>query len=114
DITYVFDSGFDDVAVWATVWTQGHQLVCRVQHRDRLVQPAADQALCHLYEVAPHLRPLARIATELVVRKGKQPRPKLQPVTAVVSAVPLMVTYHEEMRTRPDGAAHDRQVWLVE
>ena len=36
DITYVFDSGFDDVAVWATVWAQGHHLVCRVQHRDRV------------------------------------------------------------------------------
>jgi hypothetical protein len=40
DITDVFDAGFDDVAVWAAVWTPGHHLVCRVQHRDRLVQPA--------------------------------------------------------------------------
>ncbi len=114
DITYVFDAGFDDIAVWSTVWMQGHRLVCRVQHRDRLVRPAAAQPLCHLYELAPRLQPLARIETEMVVRKGKQPRPKLQPVTAVVSAVPLVVTYQEEVRTRADGARHDRQVWLVE
>jgi hypothetical protein len=114
DITYVFDAGFDDVAVWATVWTQGHHLVCRVQHRDRLVRPAADQPPCHLYRLAPRLVPLARVETELVVRKGKQPRPKLQPVTAVVAAGPLVVDYQEDVRTRPDGARRTRQVWLVE
>jgi hypothetical protein len=114
EVTYLFDSGFDDVAVWATVWTQGHHLVCRVQHRDRLVQPAAGLSPCHLHELAPHLRPLARVETELVVRKGTQPRPKLQPVTAVIAAVPLVVTYQEEVRIRPDGVQHDRPVWLVE
>ena len=114
DITYVFDAGFDDVAVWATVWMQGHHLVCRVQHRDRLVRPAADQPPCHLYDLAPRLRPLARVETEMVVRKGKQPRPKLQPVTAVVSAVPLVVDYQEEVRTKADGARHRQPAWLVE
>ncbi len=114
DVTYIFDSGFDDIAVWSTVWAQGHRLVCRVQHRDRLVRPAADQPVCHLADLAPRLQPLARVATEMVVRKGRQPRPKLQPVTAVVAAVPLVVDYQEEVRTRADGARHERQVWLVE
>src|SRR3712207_6746624 len=49
----------------------------------------------------------------MVVRKGQQPRPKLQPVTALIAAVPLVVEYQEEVRTRPDGARHERQVWLV-
>lgn len=114
DVTYILDAGFDDVAVWASVWQQGHHLVCRVQHRDRLVRPAADQPVCHLYETAPRLQPLARVETEMVVRKGKQPRPKLQPVTAVVAATPLAVRYQEEIRTKADGARHTRQVWLVE
>lgn len=114
DITYVFDAGFDDIAVWAAVWAQGHHLVCRVQHRDRLVRPAADQPPCHLADLAPRLAPLARVETEMVVRKGKQPRPKLQPVTAVIAAVPLVVAYQDEVRTRRDGARHTRQVWLVE
>src|SRR6185312_7369043 len=113
-VTYVLDAGFDDVAVWAAVWAQGHRLVCRVQHRDRLVRPAAAQPPCHLYALAPRLVPLARVETEMVVRKGKQPRPKLPPVTAVVAAVPLVADYQEEVRTRPDGARHTRQVWLVE
>jgi len=114
EITYVVDSGFDDVAVWATIWAQRHHLVCRVQHRDRLVRPAADQPACHLYALAPRLTPLARVETEMVVRKGQQPRPKLQPVTAVVAAVPLVVAYQEEVRTQPDGAQRERAVWLVE
>ena len=114
EVTYVVDSGFDDVAVWGTIWTQGHHLVVRVQHRDRMVRPAGEQPPCHLYELAPRLRPLARVETEMVVRKGRQPRPTLQPVTAVVAAVPLVVDYQEEVRTRADGARHARQVWLVE
>jgi hypothetical protein len=114
EITYVTDSGFDDEAVWATIWAQGHRLVCRVKHRDRLVRPTADAPVCHLYDLAPRLAPLARVETQMVVRKGRQPRPKLQPVTAVVAAVPLVVDYREEVRTRPDGAAHQRPVWLVE
>ena len=114
EVTYVCDADFDDVAVWATVWTQRHHLVCRVKHRDRLVRPAAEQPVCHLYELAPRLTPLARVETQMVVRKGRQPRPKLQPVTAVVAAVPLVVDYQEEVRTRADGARHQRQVWLVE
>jgi hypothetical protein len=114
EVTYVCDADFDDVAVWATVWSQRHHLVCRVKHRDRLVRPAAEQPACHLYDLAPRLTPLARVETTMVVRKGQQPRPKLQPVTAVVAAVPLVVDYREEVRTRPDGAEHQRQVWLVE
>jgi len=114
DITYIFDAGFDDVAVWAAVWMQGHRLVCRVHHRDRLVRPATDQPVCHLAALAPRLQPLARVETAMVVRKGQQPRPKLQPVTAVIAAVPLVVGYQEDVRTRADGARHERPVWLVE
>lgn len=114
DTTYIFDAGFDDSAVWAAVWGQGHRLVCRVQHRNRLVRPAAAQPPCHLSDLAPRLVPLARVETEMVVRKGKQPRPKLQPVTVVVAAVPLVVDYQEAARTRRDGARHTRRVWLVE
>ena len=113
-VTYLLDSQFDDVAVWSTVWTQGHHLVCRVHHRDRLVRAAANRPVCRLEELAPQLQPLARVETAMVVRKGKQARPKLQPVTAVVAAVPLVVAYQERLRTRADGARHDRPVWLVE
>ena len=110
----ILDAGFDDVAVWAEVWGQGHRLVCRLQHRDRLVRPAPAAPLVRLQELAPKLRDLAAVEAELVVRKAGQDRPKLQPVTATVAAVPLVVGYREDVRTRPDGAARERRCWLVE
>ena len=110
----ILDSGFDDVAVWAEVWGQGHRLVCRLQHRDRLVRPAPGAPACRLEQLAPKLRRLAEVEAELVVQKQGQERAKLQPVTATVAAVPLVVEYREDLRTRPDGAARERRCWLVE
>ena len=112
--TSVFAAGCDDVAVWATAWAQGPHRVCRVQHRARLVRPAADQPPGHLARLAPRLVPLARVETALVVRTGTQPRPKVPPVTAVVAATPRVVDDQEDVRTRPDGARHTRQGWRVE
>ena len=48
------------------------------------------------------------------MQKAGQERPKLQPVTATVAAVPLVAAYREEARTRPDGAERERACWLVE
>jgi hypothetical protein len=118
EVTDILDSGFDDVAVWAEVWGQGHRLVCRrpggTRHRDRLVRPAAGASPCHLAALAPKLVDLAKVEAELVVRKTGQERPKLQPATATVAAVPLVVGYREDARTRPDGAERERRCWLVE
>jgi hypothetical protein len=114
ELTYIMDADFDDVAVWGTIWQQGHHLVCRVRERDRLVRPAADQPRCHLWEIAPHLRPLARVETEMVVQRGRQPRPKLQRVPVTIAAAPLVVDWQEEVRRRSDGARHQQAVWLVE
>lgn len=110
----LLDSGCDDSAVWAEVWGQGHHLVCRLQHRDRRVRPAADAPTCPLATLAPQLGDLAAVAAELVVRKTGQERPNLQPVTATVAAAPLVVTYREDLRSRPDGAERTRACWLVE
>ena len=114
EVSALLDSGFDDVAVWAEVWGQGHRLVCRLCHRDRLVRPAPEAPACRLEELAPKLRRLAAVEAELVVRKAGQDRPKLQPVTATVASAPLVVAYREEARTRPDGAERERRCWLVE
>jgi hypothetical protein len=113
DVTAVYDSGFDDQAIWGETWGQGMHLVCRLKHRDRLVRTAPGQPLGHLAALAPQLRPLARLEAEMVVRKAGQPRKKLQPVTATVSAVPALVPY----RWRgADGVEEERErsCWLVE
>jgi hypothetical protein len=113
EITEILDSGFDDVAVWSEIWGQDHRLLCRLHHRDRWVA-AADGTPCQLGDLAPRLQPLARIEAELVVRKAGQPRPKLQPVTATVAAVPLRVRWRPGLRTGEEGPEDDRACWLVE
>src|SRR6266704_3926745 len=37
-ITWILDSGFDDSAVWRTIWENQEHVVCRVYHSDRLVE----------------------------------------------------------------------------
>lgn len=113
-VTWLLDSGFDDIAVWDTIWEQGQHLVCRVQHRERLVLPAVGGAPCHLAERAAHLQPLATDEAEMVVRKTGQQREKLQPVMVRIAAVPLVVRYQHAMRTQAAGGARARPLWLVE
>ncbi len=36
-VTWILDSGFDDVAVWRTIWEQEEHVVCRVKHTERLL-----------------------------------------------------------------------------
>ena len=112
DLTAIYDSGFDDQAVWGETWDAGMRLLCRIYHRDRLVRPAPGRPLCHLAELAPRLRPRARLRAELVVRKDGQPRPKLQPVAVTVSAAPVVVPYRRSVAT--GEAAAERPCWLVE
>jgi hypothetical protein len=113
DPTAIYDSGFDDQAIWGETWDQGMRLACRLKHRDRLVRPASDQPACHLEELAPRLKALAQLEAEMVVQKIGQPRPKLQPVTATVSSVPVLVPYR---RRTGDGEEVEREqaCWLVE
>jgi len=111
DVTAILDSGFDDQAVWGTVWEQGWSLVCRLCHRDRLVRAGPGAPLRPLAELAPRLRARARVQAELVVQKVGQPRPKLQPVTAVVSTAPMVVPYHGRAAGAP---TQEQAAWLVE
>lgn len=114
EVTYLLDAGFDDIAVWDTVWAQGDAVVCRVRERDRLVQLTKDAPTCHLADCAAGLRPLAQVETEMVVRKVGQPREKLQAVTAVVAAMPLVLRYQHAARMAAPGEWRERAIWLVE
>ncbi len=114
EVIYALDAGFDDIAVWDTIWGQGAHLVCRVRERDRLVHPTATASACHLQECAALLRPLAHVESEMVVRKVGQPREKLQPVTAVIAACPLVLRYQHAARMAAPGERRERALWLVE
>ncbi|MHB1134644.1 MAG: transposase [Chloroflexota bacterium] len=115
-VTYIVDSGFDDIAVWAAVWEQGNHLVCRLKHRERLVEqgqggtwqgPSVAQA-------ALKVREMARLGTEMEVRKRGQRSAKVQAVEVVVSACRIRVSYQPGMREGASGEAKTKEVWLVE
>jgi hypothetical protein len=112
-VSVILDAEFDDVAVWGEVWGQGHRLLCRLYHRDRWVE-ATDGERRQLGDLARGLRPLAAVEAEMVVKKRGQPRPKLQPVTATVSAVPLVVRWRPGLRGPAPGEEQARPCWLVE
>jgi hypothetical protein len=113
EVTWILDAGFDDVARWGDIWTQEHHLLWRLQHADRWVETRGGVP-CQLQEVATQLQPLAQIAAEMVVQKTGQARPKLQPVTATVAAVPLTVPWRPGLRTWAEGDEQRQLCWLVE
>ena len=113
EITWILDAGFDDVARWGDIWEQEQHLLCRLQHRDRWVE-TPDGAPCQIQDLAPRLVPLAQVTTDLVVQKSGQPRPKLQPATAIVSAVPLAVRWTPGRHTTAEGAEQGKRCWFVE
>jgi len=117
-VTWLLDSGFDDVAVWRTIWEQDEHLVVRVYHTERLVAFQDQQGEWHegdLAQASSHLRPLARVETSLRVKRGKQVRPKQQPVPVEVAACPVRVSYRSNLR-RPGGKGQfvSKAVWLVQ
>ena len=113
EVTWILDSGFDDVAMWSAIWSQEMHLLCRLQHDDRWVETPRGPA-CQLTDLAPQLRPLAQLTTELVVQKTGQSRPKLQPVAVTVATTPLVVRWAPGLRTPAEGEEQRKACWLVE
>lgn len=116
-ITWLLDSGFDDVAVWRTIWEAQEHLVCRVYHLDRLVSFEDRHGQWHqghLEQARGQMRPLARVQTTLVAKRGKQLHAKKQPIEVEVAACPVRVTYSTAVRRPGSGQQLTREVWLVE
>lgn len=117
-VTWLLDSGFDDVAVWRTIWEQDEHLVVRLYHTERTIAVQDRQGQWHEGDIAQataHLRSLARVETSLRVKRGKQTRPKQQPVPVEVSACPLRVSYWSNVRRPGDkGQLVTKEVWLVQ
>jgi hypothetical protein len=122
-ITWIMDSGFDDVAVWRTVWEQAQHMLCRVQHMDRLVQykTVSNQSnewhQGHLGEAELHLREQGRVQTSMVVRLKGQRYEKRQPVTVELSSCPIQVSYEPDVRRTGSRKGEDEKVtqaiWLL-
>jgi len=116
-VTWLLDSGFDDIAVWRTIWEQQEHVVSRIYHTDRKVAFQDRQGQWIEGDIAQAtgvLRPLARVETSLQVKRGKQVRPKKQPVPVDLAACPLRVTYWTNVRRKGPGKLVTREVWLVQ
>jgi len=116
-ISWILDSGFDDVAVWRTIWEQQEHLVCRLAHVERTVMIPDGQGGWQTGTIAQareHMRLFAQAETELEVRKTGQSRVKRQSVTAEIRACPIQLTYATNVRRTGAGEIVTRTVWLVE
>ncbi len=116
-VTWILDSGFDDVAVWRTIWEQAEHVVCRVKHPERRVTYHDRQGQWRDGDIATarqHLRLLAQAETMMVVQRGRQPRPKEQRVPVEVWACPLRLAYDTQVRRPGAGSVVSKALWLVE
>jgi hypothetical protein len=115
-VIYGLDSGFDDVAVWGTIWEAHQHLVCRVYHLKRVVQQqTATQTWqrVSLEQAARHLQERAVVETELVVQKEGEAYAKRQTVKAHLAACAVQIPYKVNMRAEKAGAQRHKLAWLV-
>ncbi len=88
-VTWITDRGFDDVAVWRTIWEQDEHVVCRVYHVERTValeRSAGQWVQGNLAGAQQQVKALAHVQTRMEVQRGKQQRPKRQPVEVEYAA----------------------------
>lgn len=116
-VTWILDSGFDDVAVWRTIWEQEEHVVCRVKHTDRLVNfqdHAGRWQAGNIAAARQHLRCVGHAETMLVVQRGRQQRPKEQRVPVEIWTCPLRLRYATNVRRPGTGEEVEQNLWLVE
>jgi len=116
-VSWIMDSGFDDIAVWRTVWEQDEHVVCRVKHIERLVAYQKDTGKWvegDIEQARRHLKLMATAETEMVVRRGRQRRAKRQRIRAKIKACPIRLTYETNVRREGPGEKVQKNLWLVE
>lgn len=118
-VTWLLDSGFDDVAVWRTIWEQNEHVVCRVCQRSRLVEWQSESGAWSrgpLEEAAKRLKKLAMVRTKLEVPLGKQAHPKRQEVDVEISACSFQLTSSSDVRRPTRGTKQTlyQALWLVQ
>jgi hypothetical protein len=115
--TWIVDSGFDDVAVWRTIWEQDEHVVCRVKHTDRLLAFQDRAGQWHdgaIADARRHLRRMGTAEAMLVVQRGRQRRPKEQRVPVELWACPVRLRYATNVRRAGAGLEVEKALWLVE
>lgn len=116
-VTWIVDSGFDDVATWRTIWEQEEHLVCRLKHMERLVAYQDEEGQWvegDIQGARGRLKRLATAQTEMVVRRTGQRRAKRQRIPVEVRACPIRLTYETNVRREGPGETVQKALWLVE
>ncbi len=116
-ITWILDTGFDNVAVWRTIWEQEEHVVCRLKHKERLIEYQAQDGRwieADVQGALQALQPMCDAWTEMVVRRGRQRKAKRQPVPVQISACPVRLTYQTNVRREGPGQEIEKELWLVE
>jgi hypothetical protein len=116
-VTWITDRGFDDVAVWRTMWAQKERVVCRIYHTERTVafqERQGDWRQGDLAQAQQQVRPLARVETTMEVQRGQQRHPKRQPVEVDMAACPVRLTYCTGVRRKEPGERVTKDLWLVQ
>ena len=116
-VSWIVDSGFDDVAVWRTIWEQEQHVVCRLTHTDRVVQfPTASGGwqIGSIVQARAGLRRITQTTTTIEVAQPGTGRPKPQTVVAEIWAVPIRLTYATNVRRMGPGRQVTKLLWLVE
>ena len=115
-VTWVLDSGFDDVAVWRSVWENNEHVVCRLSHLERLVAyQRADGSWQEgtIADAQHNAQVVAQAQTLLHVRKLGQPTAKQQNVTVQIAACRVRVSYDTNVRRAGERDVVVREVWVV-
>lgn len=115
--TWILDRGFDDVAVWRSIWEQGAHLLCRVKHTERRVrfrQGTGPWQEGSIHQACSHLQPLAQVQSQMKVRLGRQQRAKRQTVQVGIRACPLALTYDQNVRRAGAEQWTPKALWLVQ
>jgi Transposase DDE domain len=116
-ITWIVDSGFDDVALWRTIWEQQQHVVCRLSHTDRLVEfPKAEGGWQRgsIAQARLSLRRLTQTTTTIDVSQPTTGHTKPQSVVAEIWVVPIHLTYATNVRRPGPGTLVSKPLWLVE
>ena len=115
-VTWIMDSGFDDIAVWRTVWEQEEYVLCRVHHLERSIEYKSIVGSWQhgqLQEARIHLRERGTVETTMAVRLHGQKQEKRQPVTVELSSCPVRLTYQSNVRRIGEGQELTKHAWVV-
>jgi hypothetical protein len=115
-VSWIIDRGIDDVAMWRTIWEQGEHVVCRLKHKERLIEYQDKEGRWQQGDVERargQVRELAVAETELVVRRGRQKRAKRQRIPVQIGACPVRLRYETHVRREGVGERVEKDLWLV-